>query len=270
MNSAETENSKLFHQPVLGARTDLNHVPLASPRTYYRSKKVTVTTGINPLVAAAASLLTAAADLRALPSIPNAYELYQELVHEIKAFETQSQSQSYRSEIILVARYILCTTLDEVILNTPWGKQSDWYQYKLLTTFHGEDWGGERFFLILERLSADIALHIDILELIYLCLNLGYTGKYQILENSHAELENVTDTLYQSIRWQRGEIKKDLLLQEQALPTVREKTPLIPLWLFLVCIFMILLSVYIIFNFMLGSNSNTLYQQLNNFLQTYG
>lgn len=267
MNSAELQNSELFHQPALVSQPGLSHRPLASPRAYYRSKKVTVHTGINPLIAAAASLITTAADLRILPDFSNAYDLYQELVHEIKAFETQAQSQGYRSEIILVARYILCTTLDEIILNTPGDKQSEWYKHKLLTTFHGEDWGGERFFLILERLSADVALHIDILELIYLCLNLGYSGKYQIIENGHTELEDLTDNLYQNIRWQRGEIKKELLLQNYLASPNEKKTP-VSLWLFVVFTLIILLTVYLIFNFMLGTNTETLYQQFNNFLQT--
>ncbi len=268
MNAAETQSPELFHQPALASRSGLSHLPLTSPRTYYRSQKVTVNTGINPLVAAAASLFTAVAELRTLASSPDVYALYQELTHEIKAFETQAQSQGYRSEIILVARYILCTTLDETILNTGWGKVGDWH--KLLITFHGEDWGGERFFLILERLSADVALHIDILEFIYLCLNLGYMGKYQVIANSHVELEDLTDNLYQTIRWQRGEIKKELLLQGNNLTSAKEKKPPISLLLLVILTFTVSLTIYAIFNFMLGSSTNTLYQQLNGFLQTYG
>jgi type IV/VI secretion system ImpK/VasF family protein len=105
--------------------------------------------------------------------------------------------------------------LDETILTTTWGQQSKWHQHKLLHFFHNEDWGGERFFIILKRLCADPALHIDLLELAYICLSLGFTGQYQFVENNHTQLEKTIEHAYQCIRWQRGDIKKELLVTEE-------------------------------------------------------
>jgi type VI secretion system protein ImpK len=42
---------------------------------------------------------------------------------------------------------------------------------------HREAWGGEKFFELLDRTSQDPARHIDLLELQYLCLALGFAGK---------------------------------------------------------------------------------------------
>ncbi|WP_235378984.1 type IVB secretion system protein IcmH/DotU [Candidatus Coxiella mudrowiae] len=60
------------------------------------------------------------------------------------------------------------------------GKTEDggWRQIGLLKTFQGEMWDGERFFVILKRSAEELALHLDLLELGYLCLSLGYQGKY--------------------------------------------------------------------------------------------
>ena len=55
------------------------------------------------------------------------------------------------AEDVLAARYALCTVIDEAVLNTPWGAQSDWSGQSLLVTFHRESAGGEKFFQILDR-----------------------------------------------------------------------------------------------------------------------
>ena len=59
------------------------------------------------------------------------------------------------NEIVLAARYVLCAALDEAVLSTPWGAQSEWAQHPLLVALHREAWGGEKFFEMLDRVSTD-------------------------------------------------------------------------------------------------------------------
>src|SRR5438477_9511627 len=80
---------------------------------------------VNPLVAAAAPLLTIATQLREQQQSPDS-SLHQALCQEIKIFENKARSYSYRSPFVLAARYFLCALIDEVILNTTWGKDSVW------------------------------------------------------------------------------------------------------------------------------------------------
>ena len=42
--------------------------------------------------------------------------------------------------------------LDEAVLSTPWGGQSEWAQHPLLVALHREAWGGEKFFEMLDRI----------------------------------------------------------------------------------------------------------------------
>ena len=48
----------------------------------------------------------------------------------------------------------LCAGLDEAVLSTPWGAQSEWAQHPLLVALHREAWGGEKFFEMLDRISS--------------------------------------------------------------------------------------------------------------------
>ena len=80
-------------------------------------------------------------------------------------------------EQVKIASYFLCSLIDETVLNTPWGNQSNWGHHSLLIQFHNEAWGGERFFQILDRLKQQPAQGLNLLELAYLCLSLGFEGK---------------------------------------------------------------------------------------------
>ena len=72
------------------------------------------------------------------------------------------------NEVVLAARYALCAGLDEAVLSTPWGDQSEWAQHPLLVALHREAWGGEKFFEMLDRISQDPTRYIDLMELQYL------------------------------------------------------------------------------------------------------
>lgn len=121
--------------------------------------------------------------------------LYQSLIQEIKLFEAKARKLHYRSAIILAARYFLCAFIDEVIQSCDPHIQQQWQQHPLLQSMQGETWGGERYFMILERASEDAKEHIDILELGYLCLQLGYQGKYREPGANPRELEQIKDNL---------------------------------------------------------------------------
>ena len=56
--------------------------------------------------------------------------------------EQAAATEKFSEEIILYARYALCTVLDEFVLATPWGSGSDWSQKTLLRVFHNESSGG--------------------------------------------------------------------------------------------------------------------------------
>lgn len=243
-----------------------SRAPLTSAHTFYRSRILTTEIDINPLIAAAAALFPLLHKLTETKHYENLDELQQMLVHEIKAFEIKAQNMECRTEKILIARFILCSAIDEAILNTSWGK-NQWERYKLLITFHHESWGGEHFFLILERLAENIPLNIDLLELIYICFSFGYQGKYRIINNGKEQLANLVDELYQQIKWQRGELRKNLLINDNCLIQQQETdTQQMPLWLILSFFFSIILTCYMSFNFLLSEQANALYQQLNHLL----
>src|SRR4051812_29097375 len=76
--------------------------------------------GLNPLVRAASPLLLLIGQLRGSPTAMDVAGLRRQALDEIRQFEEQARAAGVVHEIVLTARYALCTGLDEAVLSTPW------------------------------------------------------------------------------------------------------------------------------------------------------
>lgn len=187
--------------------------------------------GLNPLTTAATTLLALVGQLRDSAHHPDPTALFQHVGHELREFEGTARAQGESPDAVLAARYVLCTVLDETILNTPWGSQSVWATQTLLSTFHNEAWGGEKVFQLLDRLLQDPGRNLHLLELMYLCIALGFEGKYRIKERGRADLDRLQESLYQTIRMQRGESEPGLSPHWQGVQDKRSRlVQYVPLW----------------------------------------
>ncbi|MFC3550060.1 type IVB secretion system protein IcmH/DotU [Lysobacter cavernae] len=187
---------------------------------------------VNPLVQAASPLLLLAVQLRHSAAMPDVARLREQVMAQVRRFEQRAREGGASVEAVTAARYVLCAMLDEAVLNSPWGEHSGWSQKTLLVAFHGESYGGAKFFLILERLCADVPRHVDLIELMYLCLALGFCGRYQIESGGRAKLADIQDDLYRRIRAQRGAAAERLAPHWQGVDERDNRlTRYVPLWM---------------------------------------
>ncbi|HEY9052472.1 MAG TPA: type IVB secretion system protein IcmH/DotU [Gammaproteobacteria bacterium] len=187
--------------------------------------------GLNPLVNTASTLIAVFEKTRHSLSHPDVAGLHQRLVNEIKNFEMRAKEQGIKPEVVLSARYALCTALDEAVLNTPWGSESAWTQRTLLSMFHNETAGGEKFYMILDRMRQTPAENLYILELFYILLSLGFEGKYRVIHRGRDMLEQIRDELFKIIRNYRGEYERELSPSWQGLGKIRNTlAQYIPMW----------------------------------------
>ena len=212
--------------------------------------------GLNPLVKAASPLLLLAGQMRGTLSAPEVRDLRRHALEEIRRFEERARTAGVSSEVTRAARYALCASLDEAVLSTPWGAQSEWAQQTLLVALHREAWGGEKFFEMLDRISSNPAQHIDLMELQYLCIAFGFAGKYQVVDRGHTKLAEVQQDLYRKIRAHRGTPQSDLSLRWRGLQDKRN--PLIryvPWWVVGAAALAILAIAFFTYYARLGSES---------------
>src|SRR5262245_20020585 len=203
--------TKLRPRPGAGRRTYVDAVrpaaapqPLADAAPMSASTRALLGIGLNPLVRAAIPLLLLTTQLREAMSSMDVPGLRRHVLDEIRHFEEQARAARVPNEVVISARYVLCAALDEAVLPTPWGNQSEWAQHPLLVQLHREAWGGEKFFDMLDRISQDPSRHIDLMELQYLALVFGFEGKFHVQDRGHERLQQVQQDLYRRIRDYRG------------------------------------------------------------------
>jgi type VI secretion system protein ImpK len=202
--------------------------------------------GLNPITAAATTLLALLAQLRESAHHPDPEALFQHIGNELRQFEAAARAQGEPDDMVLAARYVLCAALDETVLNTPWGSQSRWAGETLLSVFHNDTWGGEKVFQWLERLVREPGRNLHLLELIYLCIALGFAGKYRIQDRGRAELERIHDGLHQTIRQQRGDFERTLSPRWQGVQDKRMRlAQYVPLWVVAAVCAGVLVVVYL-------------------------
>src|SRR5664279_474323 len=123
----------------------------------------------------------------------------------IKTAIQEARNQAgYNADDIKMATLALVGFLDESVLNTRNPLFADWPRKPLQEELFGIHMAGEIFFRNPEQLmgrpdSADLA---DLLEVHYLCLLLGYGGRYSL--GGKGELQGITNATGEKIRRIRG------------------------------------------------------------------
>ena len=201
----------------------------------------------NPLLEAARPLIRAVADIPALMTPRQARQFHTSLIQEMDVFAQLCDRAKVEERDMLGARYCLCTALDEVIMRTPWGqgggKTFSWAQHDLAGALHQDRQGGTKVFLLLSELMQHPREHVDLLEVIFRLMSLGFEGRYRHIKNGHQDHELIRQAVYKAIQAQRPPVPAQLSPNAQPREVKRPRTLSdIPVWATFVVLGAILLA----------------------------
>ena len=162
----------------------------------------------NPLVAAAGELLVLVGKLRTQPHVDNLASLKNLVIDRLNAYDNRASALGVDQQERKSAHYMLCTFIDEAVLNTAWGSASEWGMQPVLAMYHHQASGGETFFQIVETCLAQPDRYLDLLEFAYLCLSLGFEGRYRL--HDQPALEAVRDRVYRALADRAGGVGSTL------------------------------------------------------------
>src|SRR5262245_37780121 len=151
--------------------------------------------GLNALVEAANSLLAAVPQIRHALRHPDPSGLRARLREQLGEFERSARAAGVPEERLFVARYALCALIDDSALATPWG--GAWGAGGLVAELHPEAAGSDKLFVLLEQICAKPAGYEDLLEFFYVCLALGFEGKYRGGEGGRQALAQARARLHE-------------------------------------------------------------------------
>ncbi len=172
---------------------------------HFETKDEGLDQGINPLLGKAAPILRQITSLSTTHPGIELPQLQSQLLETLNVFELNARHVGYATESILLGRFILFAVMDECIIHSTWIEDNAWDEYQLTKTLHGSVDGNQRFFQILEKIILEPKFYLDLLELMYICLSLGFEGPYRYEDRGSQQLRAITDDLYQIICRQRGD-----------------------------------------------------------------
>ncbi len=235
-----------------------------SPSRTARETRPLPKTGTTPLVAAASPVLAAAIRITSdRGRAPDVDRLRRAMVQAVRRFETEALATGMDTRSLRAARYALCATVDDLVLSTPWGSASSWAQQSMTSVFHNEVTGGERFFEILDQMQQDLGHHEPVVELMYLCMSLGFVGRYRVMPRGVAALSELRDGVYRTIRQRRGDFERDLSPQWRGIVAgARRFSQRVPLWAVGLVTATVAAVLFITFTLMLANVSDVAFAEL--------
>jgi type VI secretion system protein ImpK len=206
--------------------------------------------GLNPLIAAANPVLAVVAQIRHALKHPDPEGLRASLRQSILDFETAARGTRAGEEAIAAASVALRALVDESAASTPWG--AAW----------GTD-GGEKFFELLEKASADPSANRDLLEFFYVCLALGFEGRYRQAADGRQVLAERRGKLFEQLRARRPARDGELSGHWRGvIAPARRPAGALGLWAAASGTSLLLAALYIGYNLSLGGLSDPVAREL--------
>jgi type VI secretion system protein ImpK len=187
-------------------------------------------------------------------------EVREKIIALINVQEERVKTAGATLEAYREGRFAVLSWVDEIIMNSAWPPRTQWQH--LMLAYYGTFNAGDEFFRHLDSIPSQAS---DIREIYFLCLTLGFQGKYAF-GDGHFQLKELKRNLYRQLSGGDGDIKQiHRRIFPEAYPTSTVKAVarqrLNPLWYVLVLSVPLLL--FICFWFVLRAETNRLIASLD-------
>lgn len=144
----------------------------------------------NPLLNACAEALSLCVSVQRMSRPEDMHSFRQGLVNAITDLKQRIAGLDYPASVADKTCFLFCIVLDEFILNCDWNEECRWENQTLLSELFGMRDGGEQFYQVVNKALSQPNLLVDMLEVIYVLLKIGFKGQYHLQGQKHI------DTIY--------------------------------------------------------------------------
>ena len=155
-------------------------------------------------------------------------QLRQSIDKMLRQIEASGASRGYKEEQLKNVKFALASFVDEVVLTGP--LKAQWEKYPLQLEYFQEALAGTKFFDRLEDLLKRVEAEVDVVEVYYICLLLGFKGKYDVFleDQLPSEINKVAERLRQAGRLRGGALSPHWKVTDQPEPPPPD--PELPRW----------------------------------------
>lgn len=159
--------------------------------------------------------------IRETSNLGQADQLKRLLLAYFKDYERTCLSHGKPMEVVEQGKYALAAFIDETIINSESNCRDTWIQEPLQSVFFNDNLAGENFFKKLETFLPDLKKNLEVIEVYYLALALGFQGRYRL--SGVEVLPNVVRNLLKRIESVRGGLPKSISPSAYVHPGVKGK-----------------------------------------------
>ncbi|MCI0389610.1 MAG: type IVB secretion system protein IcmH/DotU [Acidobacteria bacterium] len=148
----------------------------------------------------------------------------------IKKMEEQGVKRGYHEQQMQNAKFALAAFVDETVLAGGFPLREEWERYPLQLEYFREALAGTKFFDRLDELLKRVESESDVVEVYYICLLLGFKGKYDVFleDQLPGVINNVAEHLRRAGRLRASILSPHWLVNDQPEPPPAE--PELPRW----------------------------------------
>ncbi|MFN2532833.1 MAG: type IVB secretion system protein IcmH/DotU [Pyrinomonadaceae bacterium] len=181
----------------------------------------------------------------------------------LEDFEQRAKTLRYSDSQIQAVKFALAAFADEVVLTAAFPLRDEWEKFPLQLEYFGEHLAGVKFFERLEGLTKNMTNEADVVELYYVCMLLGFKGKYKAYmeDQLNTLIEATASQLRKAGRLQDEDLSPHWKMNDQPPPSVRRGVP-IWIWVASALLFTFVFVVYIALNLLLSSDLHAAQEQL--------
>ncbi len=174
------------------------------PEGYYRSKLFIAPYATNPLIAAAGPIFSLLERLSLSQSLPPVEQIRENIEHEFYSFLSRLHASEYVEDSIRIARYIMSAAIDELIGKSYLRLSGEGVEFKAFSPSSAQGVSPEQgFFEVIHYIKARPTQYLDLIELAYYCLILGFEGELHFKADGRQVLDNLIEELFLIIQKHR-------------------------------------------------------------------
>ncbi|HEX4945614.1 MAG TPA: type IVB secretion system protein IcmH/DotU [Blastocatellia bacterium] len=211
------------------------------------------------LVSLATPVLDLVMRMRAGQIQPSA-EMRQLVDGRLKELDVRGAQLGYKEQQLQNVKFALAAFVDETVLAGGFEVRNEWERYPLQLQYFQEQFAGVKFFDRLDALLKNAESEADVIEVYYLCLLLGFKGKYHIYMEDQLPgvLQNVAGHLQRVGRLKNSVLSPHWKVSDQPAPPQETKVPTMPAWVKMVALGSLALVAlsYLLFQFLLTNQAN--------------
>ena len=149
----------------------------------------------NQLFNISSELFSITLKISTLPEPEDISALRRQLIGLISDIKIKGADLTCPVAVIDKLCFLYAVVIDELIIYTNWGEYRGWENKTLLSELFGMRNGGELFFTVSDKAIRQPHKMIDLLEIIYAFVNIGFKGQYR--ETGNEQLKIFTQQLQQ-------------------------------------------------------------------------